>query len=100
MEPYPPPNIVKQELHAILEAIAFTDKIVFGRWNYNAQVTEYKEHREYYNELAQQIIAFCMQNEIKYHIKDGTKSTSQKQLWMISGSQQSCGAKHLALREA
>lgn len=72
IEPYPTPNIVKQELRDILEAVSFTDKIIFGRLNYNKKVSEYKEYKKYYNELSDQVIRFCKSRDIDYHIKNGT----------------------------
>ena len=72
IEPYPTPNIVEQELSGILEAISFCDKIVFGRLNYNKRVTEYKQHKQFFNELAKQVIVFCEKEGKEYHIKDGT----------------------------
>lgn len=72
MEPYPTPNLVKQELSTVLEAISFTNKIIFGRTNYNKDVTSYKEHRRFYNEQAKEVIDFCTERNIAYHIKEGT----------------------------
>lgn len=72
MEPYPTPNIVEQELEAILDAISFTDRIIFGRMNYSKTVTAYKDHRRFYNEQAQRVIDYCQRNGIDYHIKEGT----------------------------
>ena len=72
IEPYPTPNFIEQDLNEILEAIGFCDKIIFGRLNYNKKVSEYKDHRAYFNELAEQVIAYCQTNGKQYHIKDGT----------------------------
>ena len=72
MEPYPTPNIVKQNLKEILERVSFVDKIVFGKWNYNAITSYYKEYKTFYNDCAYEIIRFCRKNGIEYHIKDGT----------------------------
>ena len=72
IEPYPTPNFIDQDLNEILEAIGFCDKIIFGRLNYNKKVSEYKDHRAYFNELAEQVIAYCQTNGKQYHIKDGT----------------------------
>lgn len=74
VEPYPTPNIITQELVQILEAISFTDKIVFGRMNYSKEISAYKEHRQFYNDRAAEVIAFCDEHGISYHIKDGTKT--------------------------
>jgi DNA repair photolyase len=35
VEPYPTPNLIEQDLGKILDALDFTDKIIFGRSNYN-----------------------------------------------------------------
>ena len=72
IEPYPTPNIVEQDFSKILEAVSFCDKIIFGRLNYNKRVSEYKDHKKFFNELAQQTIEFCQKHNKQYHIKDGT----------------------------
>lgn len=72
IEPYPTPNFIEQDINEILEAISFCDKIIFGRLNYNKKVSEYKDHKDYFNELAAQVIAYCEANCKQYHIKDGT----------------------------
>jgi len=72
MEPYPTPNLLQQDLSEILESVKFVDRIIFGRANYNKFVTEYKDHKSFYNICANQVINFCDQNQIQYHIKDGT----------------------------
>ena len=72
IEPYPTPNFIEQDLNKILEAISFCDKIIFGRLNYNKKVSEYKDHKAYFNELAERVIAYCEANDKHYHIKDGT----------------------------
>ena len=72
IEPYPTPNIIEQDVHEILDKIKFTDKIIFGRLNYNKNVTEYKQHKDFYNKCASEVIEFCNQNNIDFHIKNGT----------------------------
>ena len=74
IEPYPTPNFIEQDLNDILCAISFCDKIIFGRLNYNKKVSEYKEHKAFFNALAEQVIAYCEASGKKYHIKDGTIS--------------------------
>ena len=73
IEPYPTPNIIEQNLREILETIKFVDYIVFGRLHYNKLVTQYNDYQNFYNDCAQIVIDFCNENEIKYHIKKGTK---------------------------
>ncbi len=72
IEPYPTPNLIKQDINEILLAISFTDKIIFGRTNYNKDITAYSKYKEFYNEQAEAVIAFCKGKNIAYHIKDGT----------------------------
>ena len=72
VEPYPTPNIIEQNLDVILQAIAFTDKIIFGRTNYSKEVSSYADNKEFFDAQARNVIAFCTENNIQYHIKDGT----------------------------
>jgi DNA repair photolyase len=72
IEPYPTPNLIEQDLMPILEAIDFADKIIFGRTNYNTDVTSFHRHREFYHEQAEAVVGFCNGRGIDYHIKDGT----------------------------
>ena len=72
VEPYPTPNIIEQSLHDVLEAIAFTDRIIFGRTNYSKEISAYKAHRDFYHEQALSVIDFCDEHGIKYYIKTGT----------------------------
>lgn len=72
VEPYPTPNLIKQDLLEVLEAISFTDRIIFGRTNYSKDISSYKAHREFYNQEAQKVIIFCEERNIAFHIKNGT----------------------------
>lgn len=72
MEPYPTPNIINQNIYEILEKISFVDKIIFGRTNYSKVVSNYKKHKEFYNEMAYNVIDYCKKNNIEYYIKKGT----------------------------
>ena len=74
IEPYPTPNIFEQDLVEILNKIDFVDKIIFGRLNYNKEVSNYKEYKFFYNDMAFKVIEFCNINNIQYHIKNGTIS--------------------------
>jgi DNA repair photolyase len=75
MEPYPTPNLIDQNLNDLLETVAFTDKIIFGRTNYCKEISAYRKHKEFYTEQAKRVIEFCKQRGIAYHIKDGTMVT-------------------------
>jgi DNA repair photolyase len=72
IEPYPTPNLIEQDLTAILESVAFVDKIIFGRTNYSKEITAYKDHKAFFHEQAELVIAFCEDRGIAYHIKNGT----------------------------
>lgn len=72
IEPYPTPNLIEQSLEVILEAVSFTNKIIFGRTNYSKEITAFKGHREFYNEQGKRVIWFCKNKNIEYHIKEGT----------------------------
>ena len=72
MEPYPTPNMVEQDLHELLEAVSFTDRIIFGRTNYSKVANAYEGHKHFYNECAAEVISFCQEHGIDYHIKEKT----------------------------
>lgn len=72
IEPYPTPNFVEQDIYDILNAVSFTDKIIFGRLHYNKKVSEYKDYKMFFNKTAQQVIQYCNVHKIKYHIKTKT----------------------------
>ena len=74
IEPYPTPNIIEQDFDAILDAIGFVDKIIFGRMHYNKDITAYKDHKAFFNNLADRVIEYCNAHDIVYHIKKGTKT--------------------------
>ncbi len=42
----------------------------------NVVKSPYKDHKAYFNELAEQVIAYCEANGKQYHIKDGTITTT------------------------
>lgn len=50
IEPYPTPNIISQDLSALLEEISFADEIWFGGWNYNNIVKQYADPTKFYDE--------------------------------------------------
>ncbi|MBR3542934.1 MAG: radical SAM protein [Treponema sp.] len=72
IEPYPTPNIINQDLMVLLEKIKFVDKIIFGRTHYNKIISEFKDHKDFYNKEAEKVIKFCKKNDIIYYIKKGT----------------------------
>ncbi|MFN3467908.1 MAG: radical SAM protein [Candidatus Brocadiales bacterium] len=72
MEPYPTPNIIKQDLIKILEAVSFVDEIIFGRLNYNPRTRAFSHSKAFYNDQAKAVVSFCKRNNISYYIKEGT----------------------------
>jgi DNA repair photolyase len=79
IEPYPTPNLIEQDLNEILEMVAFTDKIIFGRTNYSKEISAFTKHRAFYNKQAELVVNFCRERNIQYHIKKGTITTPAKE---------------------
>lgn len=78
MEPYPTPNLAKQNLLKILKEVSFMDKIVFGKFNYNVKSNQFKGNMNFYQHCANIVIKFCKGNGIKCHIKYGTQGKDNK----------------------
>ena len=72
VEPFPTPNILKQDLGELLNEIGFVDRIIFGRMHYNSNVSKYPDYKQFYNKKASEVIEFCEKWGIDYHIKSGT----------------------------
>lgn len=72
IEPFPTPNIFRQDLQVLLKEVSFVDRIIFGRMNYNTEVTAYTQYKQFFNDRATEVITFCNEHGISYHIKDGT----------------------------
>ncbi len=72
MEPYPTPNIVKQDLMSILNKVSYVDKIIFGRLHYNKLVAAYKGYQAFYDDSVDIVVNFCQHKDIDYHIKART----------------------------
>lgn len=72
MEPYPTPNVIDQDIREILMEVDFVDRIIFGRTNYNAFVSSYPNVKDWYNERVLDVVSFCIDKQIDYHIKKGT----------------------------
>lgn len=78
IEPYPTPNIIGQNLMQILNDVSFADKIIFGRLHYNKQVSQYSDYQNFYNTCVNEVISFCKEKGIEYHIKNKTYIKSNK----------------------
>jgi len=77
IEPYPTPNIIKQDLKEILEAISFVDRIIFGKLNYNVKSSQFEWADEFYESNVKEVVKFCKKNKIGYHVKHGTAKNSK-----------------------
>ncbi|MDP4290205.1 MAG: radical SAM protein [Bacteroidota bacterium] len=65
MEPYPTPNLVRQDLTEILRAVDFVDHIYFSGWNYNPRVKEFSGYKEFYRDQADLVWRFCREHAIQ-----------------------------------
>jgi DNA repair photolyase len=65
IEPYPTPNIVRQEIGPLLEAVAFVDELFFGGWNYSPLAGASPQRDSFYREQARTVRAFCHQHRIR-----------------------------------
>jgi DNA repair photolyase len=72
IEPYPTPNIVKQDLRSLLSKVSFTDRVIFGRLHYNKLVSAYPSYQSFYNDTVKTVIGFCNEFDIAFHIKART----------------------------
>jgi DNA repair photolyase len=74
MEPYPTPNVDPSATDpaALLEAVKFVDKAVFGRWNYNKLVNSYEDGDAHYAKVAGTVSDWAEKQEVVLHIKRGT----------------------------
>ncbi|MCX7027112.1 MAG: radical SAM protein [Spirochaetes bacterium] len=66
IEPYPTPNLIAQDLSAILQAVGFVDKIYFGGWNYNALATGFPDRLSFYDGQAEIVGRFCAERGIEF----------------------------------
>ena len=72
IEPFPTPNIFRQDLQILLEEVSFVDRIIFGRMNYNTEVTAFAKYKQFFNKKAAEVTTFCNERGISCHVKDGT----------------------------
>jgi DNA repair photolyase len=66
MEPYPTPNIFKQELLPILEAVSFVDNLRLSQLNYNKAVQQYSGWQKFYQEQGLLSKNWCKTRGIRY----------------------------------
>jgi DNA repair photolyase len=65
IEPYPTPNVVRQEIKPLLEAVAFVDELYFGGWNYSPLPGAFGDRDGFYREQARAVRAFCREHRIR-----------------------------------
>ena len=71
IEPYPTPDIWKQDLIELLEELSFADFLLFGKWNYNWRA-ENLSARIFYRDMVDQFTGFCKENKIRHFVKPDT----------------------------
>ena len=64
IEPYPTPNIVRQDVEPLLEAVAFVDELYFGGWNYSSLPGASRDPDGFYRSQGHIVRAFCEQHNI------------------------------------
>lgn len=65
IEPYPTPDIARQEIGPLLEAVAFVDELYFGGWNYSPLAGASVQRDRFYREQARTVRVFCHQHHIR-----------------------------------
>ena len=65
IEPYPTPNIVKQDIRPLLEAVAFVDELYFGGWNYSPLAGACADRDAFYREQGRVVRVFCRERRIR-----------------------------------
>ena len=69
IEPYPTPNIMRQEIGPLLEAVAFVDELYFGGWNYSPLAGASAERDLFYRSQGRVVRAFCQQHRIRVTVE-------------------------------
>lgn len=59
LEPYPPEDIVKQDVNEMLEALSFVSEIRLGKWSNYSRDAYYKSH---YEQVAKDVAKYCQKN--------------------------------------
>jgi len=66
MEPYPTPNVIEQDLDAILESVGFAGSLYFGGWNYSPLTRAFPDRQGFYEACARKVGRFCRERGIEY----------------------------------
>lgn len=74
MEPYPTPNMFRQDIRPLLDSVDCAERIVFGKVNYSqgAYTGSADRYNEFYKKQVSILKEFCWSNNIEYTIKAGT----------------------------
>jgi DNA repair photolyase len=67
IEPYPTPNLAKQSVEDLLEAVNFVDRIHFSGWNYNNKIKQFDNYEQFYREQSMIVNSFCKERNIEYN---------------------------------
>lgn len=68
MEPYPTPNLVRQDLLELLDAVSFVGEVYWSGWNYNREACDRQSAEAYYGEQARIVQEFCRKQRIECRI--------------------------------
>jgi DNA repair photolyase len=68
VEPFPTPNIFKQDLTRLLNKLSFVDLFVFGKLNYDARAND----KEYYAKIVKEFENYCKNVGIRHFVKRDT----------------------------
>jgi DNA repair photolyase len=66
MEPYPTPNLSRQSLGELLEAVGFADRLYFGGWNHSPRAREFPSREDFYREQASFARSFCEKRGMRF----------------------------------
>jgi len=86
LEPYPTPNIDPSaaNVESLLDAVAFADTFILGRWNYNALATSYDREHGFYAEVVTRVRAWCGARGKTLYVKKGTPLAGEVSSWSLS----------------
>lgn len=71
IEPFPTPNIVKQDLRVLQEEVSLVNRMAFSCTDYSTEVTAFTQYKQFFNDRDAEAIAFCNERGVSYHIKEG-----------------------------
>ena len=66
IEPYPTPNLIRQDIMDLLEQVNFAGHIWFGGWNYNDMIRQHTNYQTFYREMASHVVQYCRKHGLEY----------------------------------